>query len=109
MLVTIGHVWSAFGHTFGHNSLVETRCEVRFVAQTDKLFPRYTPGKICPMTRRKKANGLPDIKRLTGADLNATRSFLLKECFVQGKGFSSQYAGKGGVSCTTTAICVYAL
>jgi hypothetical protein len=49
------------------------------------------------------------IKRLTGADLGATRAFLLKECFVPGKGFWSQYAGRGKISCSTTAICVYAL
>src|SRR5205823_3433725 len=49
------------------------------------------------------------IKRLTGADLAATRSFLLKECFVPGQGFWSQYADHGTVSCTTTAICAYAL
>src|SRR5437773_2399340 len=51
----------------------------------------------------------PVIKRLTGADLDATRAFLRKQCFVEGKGFSSQYAGQGRVSCATTAICVYAL
>jgi len=49
------------------------------------------------------------IKRLTGADLRGTRTFLLKECFARGEGFWSQYAGHGSVSCTTTAICVYAL
>ncbi len=49
------------------------------------------------------------IKRLTGVDLDATRSFLRTQCFVEGKGFSSQYAGQGVVSCTTTAMCVYAL
>jgi hypothetical protein len=49
------------------------------------------------------------IKRLTGADLAATRAFLLKECFVPGQGFWSQYADHGTVSCTTTAICAYAL
>ena len=49
------------------------------------------------------------IKRLTGTDLDATRAFLRKQCFVEGKGFSSQYAGEGRVSCTTTAICIYAL
>lgn len=51
----------------------------------------------------------PVIKRLTGADLDATRAFLRQQCFVEGKGFSSQYAGQGMVSCATTAICVYAL
>src|SRR3989441_5245979 len=49
------------------------------------------------------------IKRLTGANLEATREFLLRDCFVPGKGFSSQYAGQGTVSCTTSAICIYAL
>jgi hypothetical protein len=51
----------------------------------------------------------PVIKRLTGADLDATRAFLRKQCFVKGQGFSSQYADQGRVSCATTAICVYAL
>ena len=49
------------------------------------------------------------IKRLTGADMQATRRFLLKQCFVPGQGFSSQYAGQTTVSCATTAICMYAL
>ena len=49
------------------------------------------------------------IKRLTGADLEATRRFLLRDCFIPGRGFSSQYAGQGTVSCTTSAICMYAL
>ena len=49
------------------------------------------------------------VKRLTGADLGAAREFLLRECYVRGKGFSSQYAGQGTVSCTTSAICIYAL
>ena len=49
------------------------------------------------------------IKRLTGVDLDATRAFLRNQCFVKGKGFSSQYAGQEIVSCTTTAICAYAL
>ena len=47
--------------------------------------------------------------RLTGADLGATRTFLLKQCFVPGQVFSSQYAGQTTVSCTTTAIFVYVL
>jgi hypothetical protein len=42
-------------------------------------------------------------------DLNATLAFLLEDGLVKGKGFWSQYAGQGKVSCTTTAICVYAL
>lgn len=50
-----------------------------------------------------------DLKRLTGADLDASRAFLLGDCFVPGKGFSAQYAGQATVSCTTTAICAYAL
>jgi len=49
------------------------------------------------------------IKRLTGVDLDATRDFLLRECFVPGKGFYSQYAGQGTTSCTTSAICAYVL
>ncbi len=49
------------------------------------------------------------IKRLTGADLDTTRTFLRKQCFVEGKGFSSQYPGQEIVSCATTAICAYAL
>lgn len=49
------------------------------------------------------------VKRLTGVDLGATRAFLLNQCFVAGRGFWSQYAGQGTISCTTTAICVYAL
>ncbi|HXI39241.1 MAG TPA: hypothetical protein VNH83_04650 [Bryobacteraceae bacterium] len=61
------------------------------------------------MGQRKAARTPPDIKRLTGADVEATRAFLRKRCFVEGKGFSSQYADQGRVSCTTTAICVYAL
>jgi hypothetical protein len=59
--------------------------------------------------QRTAATTLPTIKRFTGADLDATRSFLRKRCFVEGQGFSSQYADQGRVSCTTTAICVYAL
>jgi hypothetical protein len=61
------------------------------------------------MSQQTVANTSPVIKRLTGADLDDTRAFLRKHCFVEGKGFSSQYAGQGIVSCTTTAICVYAL
>src|SRR5438552_4373647 len=61
------------------------------------------------MSRKTVANTSLAIKRLTGADLDATRAFLRKQCFVEGKGFSSQYAGQGRVSCATTAICVYAL
>lgn len=49
------------------------------------------------------------IKHLTGADIDATRAFLRKQCFLEGKGFSSQYAGQKTISCTTTAICEYAL
>ena len=49
------------------------------------------------------------IKRLTGADIEATRQFVLRDCFVPGEGFWSQYAGQGAVSCTTSAICIYAL
>ena len=49
------------------------------------------------------------IKRSTGADLKAIREFLLRECFIPEKGFSSQYAGQATVSCTTSAICIYAL
>jgi hypothetical protein len=60
------------------------------------------------MGQETAAKTSPVIKRLTGADLDATRAFLRKQCFVEGKGFSPQYAGHG-VSCTTTAICVYAL
>ena len=48
------------------------------------------------------------VKRLTGADLDAARVFLREQCFVAGKGFSSQYEGQAA-SCTTTAICIYAL
>jgi hypothetical protein len=61
------------------------------------------------MSKEMVAKTSPVIKRLTGVDLDATRAFLRKQCFVEGKGFSSQYAGQGTVSCTTTAICVYAL
>jgi len=49
------------------------------------------------------------VKRLTGADLAAARNFLLSKGFARGEGFWSQYAGQATVSCTTTAICVYAL
>src|SRR5882762_10457749 len=49
------------------------------------------------------------IKRLAGADLEATRHFLLRQCFIPGKGFSAQYAGQTTVSCATSAICIYAL
>ena len=49
------------------------------------------------------------IKRFVGADLEATRQFLLRDCFVPAKGFWSQYVGQGTVSCTTSAICIYAL
>ena len=49
------------------------------------------------------------IQRLTGVDLNATRAFLIRECLVDKKGFSSQYAGDKTISCTTTSICLYAL
>jgi len=49
------------------------------------------------------------IKRLTGADLDATREFLRKQCYVEGRGFLSQYPDQGRVSCATAAICVYAL
>jgi hypothetical protein len=59
---------------------------------------------------RTLSNGIQKvIKRFTGADLEATRKFLLRECFIPGKGFSSQYAGQPNVSCTTSAICIYAL
>jgi hypothetical protein len=61
------------------------------------------------MKQQTVAKTSPIIKRLTGADLDATRAFLRKQCFVKGKGFWSQYAGQEMVSCTTTAICVYAL
>jgi len=61
------------------------------------------------MSQETVAKTSPVIKRLTGADLDATRAFLRKQCFVKGKGFWSQYAGQEMVSCTTTAICVYAL
>src|SRR5271157_3537479 len=59
--------------------------------------------------KRTTASTPPLIKRLTVVDLDATRAFLRKQCCVEGQGFSSQYAGQGKVSCTTTAICVYAL
>jgi hypothetical protein len=49
------------------------------------------------------------IKRLTGANLDATRNFLFREGFAPGKGFWSQYAGQGTVSCATSAVCIYAL
>jgi hypothetical protein len=61
------------------------------------------------MSQKAASKTVPVIKRLTGADLDVTRGFLRQQCFVDGKGFSSQYAGRGMVSCTTTAICVYAL
>jgi hypothetical protein len=35
------------------------------------------------------------IKRLTGANLDATRNFLFREGFVPRKGFWSQYADQG--------------
>jgi hypothetical protein len=57
-----------------------------------------------------RASSIPTIiKRLTGADLESTLKFLLRDCFLPGKGFSSQYVGKGTVSCSTSAICIYAL
>src|SRR5207249_7085582 len=71
-------------------------------------LPRYTASPEVCMSQRT-GDTSPVIKRLTGADLDATRAFLRKQCFVEGKGFSSQYAGQAIVSCTTTAICVYAL
>src|SRR5262245_49703361 len=49
------------------------------------------------------------VKRLTGTDLRTSRTFLLTEGFAPGRGFWSQYAGQATVSCTTTAICAYAL
>ena len=49
------------------------------------------------------------IKRLVGIDPAASREFLLNECYVRGQGFWSRYVGRGAVSCTTTAICAYAL
>jgi len=49
------------------------------------------------------------IKTLTGGDLDAARRFLLKKGFAPAQGFWSQYAGRGKISCATTAICVYAL
>jgi hypothetical protein len=61
------------------------------------------------MSRQTVSKTSMVIKRLTGADLEATRAFLRKQCFVDGKGFSSQYAGQESFSCSTTAICVYAL
>jgi len=61
------------------------------------------------MIHQTLAKTLSVVKRLTGVDLEATRSFLGKQCFVTGQGFSSQYAGQEKVSCATTAICAYAL
>jgi len=61
------------------------------------------------MRQQTVAKTSPIINHLTGVDLDATRAFLREHCFVKGHGFSSQYAGQGKVSCTTTAICVYAL
>ena len=61
------------------------------------------------MSQPTAAKTSPAIKRLTGTDLDATRAFLRRQCFVEGKGFSSQYGGQERVSCTTTAICAYAL
>jgi hypothetical protein len=61
------------------------------------------------LARRTAVSIVASIKRLTGVDLDATRAFLLNQCFVTGKGFWSQYAGEGTISCTTTAMCVYAL
>lgn len=49
------------------------------------------------------------VKRHTGIDQAATRAFLLNECFIPGRGFRSHYADQATVSCTTTAICIYAL
>ena len=60
------------------------------------------------MSRHRIAKTVPDIKHLTGADLDLARAFLRQRCYVAGEGFSSQYEGQE-VSCTTTAICVYAL
>jgi hypothetical protein len=56
-----------------------------------------------------KCKDIMNIKRLTGADLSATRRFLLEKCFVPGQGFLSQYVGQSTLSCATTAICIYAL
>jgi hypothetical protein len=61
------------------------------------------------MGQRKSSATGEIIKRLTGADLDATRAFLRKQCFVEGQGFRSQYADQRKVSCATTAICIYAL
>ena len=60
------------------------------------------------MKQRKTKTAVLDVKHLTGVDLGAALTFLRQRCFVAGKGFSSQYAGQAA-SCTTTAICLYAL
>ena len=49
------------------------------------------------------------VRRFGGTDLEAIRGYLLRDCLIPGKGFSSQYAGQATVSCTTSAICIYAL
>jgi len=42
------------------------------------------------MSQQTVAKISPVIKRLMGADLDATRAFLRRQCFVEGTGFSSQ-------------------
>lgn len=62
-----------------------------------------------PVRKATPSNASSIVKRLLGIDPAAARDFLLKEAFVAGQGFWSQYVGRGAVSCTTTAICAYAL
>ncbi len=65
------------------------------------------------MRRQKSSQRQPTIaelvRQLTGIDLSAVRRFLRDEAYRRGEGFYSHYPGQGAVSCTSTAICSYAL
>lgn len=61
------------------------------------------------LSRSRRATIPALVKRHTGIDLAATRAFLLNDCFIPGQGFRSQYVEQSTVSCTTSAICIYAL
>jgi len=69
----------------------------------------YCCASVAFLPRSRVATLPAVIKRHTGIDLAGTRAFLLNECFIPGQGFRSQYVDQSTVSCTTTAICIYAL
>src|SRR6266446_7797641 len=58
---------------------------------------------------RRNPKTWPLVKRLAGVEIDAIRPLLMRQCFVEGKGFSAQYPGDRTTSCATTAICLYAL